>query len=95
MQRWRNEWSDLSQQEITWMILPGMGDITVPATLAAAPRRDHLRGTAFLNSWQLPSSHMLITCDICITFAGYSLNSWQLPLSHMLITCDMFVLGVT
>jgi hypothetical protein len=85
----------LSQQEITWMILPGMGEITVPATLAAAPRRDHLRGTAFLNSWQLPSSHMLITCDICITFAGYSLNSWQLPLSHMLITCDMFVLGVT
>ena len=88
----------LSQQEITWMILPGMGEITVPATLAAAPRRDHLRGTAFLNSWQLPSSHMLITCDICIMFAGYSLpDSGQLPSSHMLITYDMllFMSGIT
>ena len=34
----------------TWMILPGMGEMTVPATSAAAPRRSHLRGTAFLNS---------------------------------------------
>ena len=74
------------------MILPGMGDITVPATLAAAPRRDHLRGTAFLNSWQFPSSHMLITCDTCITFAGHSLcDSRQLPPSHMLIIHDTFL----
>ncbi len=80
------------------MILPGMGEVTVPATLAAAPRRDHLRGTAFLNSWQLPSSHMLITCDTCIILVGNSLHdSGQLPSSHMLITYDMllFMSGIT
>jgi len=44
---------------LAWMILPGKGEMTVPATSAAAPWRSHLQGIAFLNLWQLPSSHML------------------------------------
>ena len=43
------------------MILPGMGEMTLPPTSAAAPRRSHLRGTAFLNSYASPSSHIVMT----------------------------------
>ena len=72
------------------MILPGMGEIMVPAIFAAAPRRDHLRVTAFLNSWQLPSSHMLITCDTYIAIMQCSFpDSRQLP-NNMLTTCTCF-----
>ena len=53
----------VSAQIKTCMILPGIGEMTVPATSAAAPTRSHRRGTAFLNSYASPSSHIVITCN--------------------------------
>lgn len=43
------------------MTRPGMGEVTVPTSAAAAPERAHTRGTGLRNSCTSPPTHISST----------------------------------
>ena len=68
----------------TFMILPGIGDLTVPAEVAVPPTCAHARGTGRANPKLSPPTHNTSTCIdhincLAVTAAGTHCRHISMP----------------